>query len=69
MGSINQFNKFIPNLASLSAPFRELMQKNKPFKWSTVHAEAFEKIEKEICNTVTNHHFDVKLNTRVKCDA
>ena len=27
MGSINQFNKFIPNLASLSAPFRELMQK------------------------------------------
>ena len=25
MGSINQFNKFIPNLASLSAPFRELM--------------------------------------------
>ena len=69
MGSINQFIKFIPNLASLSAPFRELMQKNKPFNWSTVHAEAFEKIKKEICNTVTNHHFDVNLNTRVKCDA
>ena len=68
-GSINQFNKFIPNLASLSTPFRELMQKIKPFKWSTVHTEAFEKIKKEICNTVTNHHFDVKLNTRVKCDA
>ena len=28
MGSINQFNKFVPKLASLSAPFRELMQKN-----------------------------------------
>ena len=69
MGSINQFNKFIPNLASLSAPFRELMQKNKPFNWSTVHAEAFEKIKKEICSTVTNHNFDVNLNTRVKCDA
>ena len=27
MGSINQFNKFIPNLPSLSTPFRELMQK------------------------------------------
>ena len=45
------------------------MQKNKPFKGSTVHTEAFEIIKKEICNTVTNHHFDVKLNTRVKCDA
>ena len=69
MVSLNQFNKFIPNLASLSAPFRELMQKNKPFNGSTVHVEAFEKIKDEICNTVTNHHFDVKLNTRVKCDA
>ena len=69
MGSINQFNKFIPKLASLSAPFRELMQKNKLFNWSAVHAEAFEKIKKEICNTVTNHHFDVNLNTRVKRDA
>ena len=27
MGSINQFKKFVPKLASLSAPFRELMQK------------------------------------------
>ena len=45
------------------------MQKNKPFKWSTVHTEAFEKIKKKICNTATNHHFDKKLNTRVKCDA
>ena len=69
MGSIKQFNKFIPNLASLSAPCRELMQKIKSFKWSTVHPEAFEKIKKEMCNTITNHHFDVKLNTRVKCDA
>ena len=43
VGPINQFNKFIPHLASLSAPFRELMQKNKPFKWSTEHVDAFEK--------------------------
>ena len=69
MGSINQFNKFIPNLASLSAPFKDFMQKNKLFKWSTVHAEAFQEIKKEICNTVMNHHFDVNLDTRVKCDA
>ena len=72
MGSINQINQFsnfIPNSASLSAPFIELLQNNKPFNWSMVDAEGFEKIKKEICNTVTNHHFDVNLNTRVKCDA
>ena len=45
------------------------MQNNKPFRWSTVHAEAFNKIKKEICNTVMNHRFDVNLDTRAKCDA
>ena len=25
--------------------------------------------KKEICNTVTNHDFDVMLNKRIKCDA
>ena len=34
-----------------------------------MHVEAFEKVKNEICNTVTNHHFNVKLNTRVKCNA
>ena len=43
------------------------MQK-KNFNWSDVHLVAFEKIKKEICNTVTNHHFDIKLKTKVKSD-
>ena len=47
MGSINHFNKFIRNLASLSAPFRELMQKNIQLNWSEVHVAAFEKIKKK----------------------
>ena len=45
------------------------MQKNKQFNCSELHVEALEKIKKENCNTVTNHHFDVNPNTRVKCDA
>ena len=60
MGSINQINKFIQNLASISTPFRELMQK-KQLNWSDVHLVAFEKNRLGICNSVTNHHFVVKL--------
>ena len=40
-------NIFTPNLASLSSPFREPMQKNIQFNWSKVHFAAFEKIKKE----------------------
>ena len=64
MGSINHFNKFIRNLVSLSAPFRELMQKNIQLNWSEVQVAAFEKIKKK-STIMTNHHFDVNLNTRV----
>ena len=45
------------------------MQNNKQFNWSKIHVEAFKKIKKEICNRVINHHFDVNLNRRIKCDA
>ena len=30
---------------------------------------AFEKTAKDICNAVTNHHFNLNFNTRIKCDA
>ena len=69
MGSNNHFNIFTPNLASLSSPFREPMQKNIQFNWSKVHFAAFEKIKKENSITVANHHFNVKINTRINCDA
>ena len=34
-----------------------------------MHLSTFEKIKKESCNSVTSHHFDVKVGTREKCDA
>ena len=69
VNGLNQFNKCIPNLGSSSTPFRELIQKNKKINWSDVHLVAFAKSKKETCNTVTNHHYVVKLKISVKCDA
>ena len=53
LGSVNQFNKFIPmqksnNFISLRRTFRR---------------------SKEMNNTVTNHLFDINLKTRLKCSA
>ena len=64
-----QFNKFIPNLASSSTPFRELIQKKKIQLVGCTSRCVREKIKKETCNTETNHHYDVKLKIKVKCDA
>ncbi len=33
MGSAHQVNEFVPNLANLCAPFRELLKQTEKFKW------------------------------------
>ena len=68
-GSINQYIKFVPNLASLGSPVRPLQNKKSVFQWNTDHTKAFEKIKQEIINLTENNHFDVKRKTRVKTDA
>ena len=68
-GSINQYIKFVPNLASLGSPLRPLLNKKSIFKWNDDHTKAFEKIKQEIVNLMENTHFDVKRKTRVKTDA
>ena len=68
-GSINQYIKFVPTLASLGSPLRPLLNKKSIFLWNDDHTKAFEKIKQEIVNLTENTHFDVKRNTRVKTDA
>ena len=68
-GSINQYIKFVPNLASLGSPLRALLNKKSIFHWNDDHTKAFEKIKPEIVNLTENTHFDVKRNTRVKTES
>ena len=68
-GSINQYIKFVPNLASLGRPLRPLLNTKSIFQWNDDHTKAFEKIKQEILNLTENTHFDLKRNTRVKTDA
>ena len=68
-GSINQYIKFVPNLASLGSPLRPLLNKKSIFQWNDDHTKAFERIKEEIVNLTENTHFDVKRKTRVTTDA
>lgn len=50
LGLINYLGKFIPNLSTLTAPLRELLCKEKRFKWEDRHTLAFENIKDEVAN-------------------
>jgi len=51
LGMINQMNKFLPNLAEISQPLRELFSPQKSWVWGQAQQTAFEKLKIEIATT------------------
>ena len=58
LGAVNQFNKFIPNLAAISYPFRSNLRKDADWCWSKGHEEAFLKMNQEISITAVLSHLN-----------
>ena len=69
LGAVNQFNKFIPNLASISFPFRTILKKDAEWTWNEEHEKAFVKINDEIKRVVELSHFKRNKEIRIICDA
>ena len=47
-GSINQYEKFVPNLSSLSSPLRPLLVKKSVYQWNDEHTKAFEELKHQL---------------------
>lgn len=58
LGMANYYNKFIPNLASITNPLNELLKKNMNFNWTSTCETAFNKIKEEIISERVLIHFD-----------
>ena len=69
LGSVHHLSKFIPNLAKICHPLRPLLKKNEKFIWNENHQLHFEHIKTVIANATENTHFNLTLETRIKCDA
>lgn len=54
----NYYNKFIPNLASLTNSLNELLKKEKDFHWTSKCEDSFNNIKKEILSERVLIHFD-----------
>ncbi|XP_055542951.1 uncharacterized protein K02A2.6-like [Wyeomyia smithii] len=69
LGLVNYVGAFIPDLATISFPLRELTKNKSVFKWDTEEKRAFEQLNKLIAKVEALSHFDPKLKTRVVADA
>lgn len=69
LGLVNYVGAFIPNLATISFPLRELTKQNAVFCWGTQEQKAFDYIIEQMTQIGSLAHFDPKLKTRVVADA
>lgn len=69
LGLVTYVGKFIPDMATITAPLRELICGANPFKWTDEHQRSFEKLKQLISNANTLAFFNNSLRTRVVADA
>lgn len=69
LGLVTFVGRFIPNLATVNAPLRELLRKDNKFNWTPIHQDSFVALKKEISNIKTLGYYSVKDRTRVIADA
>ena len=69
LGAVNQFNRFIPDLAKLCFVFRKLLKKDTKWEWTKEHEEAFTKVNEAVKGVRKLRHFKRNVPLRVICDA
>lgn len=69
LGMVTYVGRFLPDLATATAPLRDLIRKDVPFEWSVQHDAAFGKIKLLISEIGNLHYFDNNLRTRLIADA
>ena len=69
MGLVNFSAKFIPNLATVAEPLRQLTRKGVTFKWGEKQQEAFKALKGTLASAETLAYYDKDAKTRVIADA
>ena len=69
LGMVNQAGKFIPNLANLTKPLRDLLVKNSLWLWDHAQSDAFQAIKDKLSSPPTLAIYDTALETIVSADA
>jgi len=70
MGLFNYLRSFVPNMAELSFPLRELLKKNVVFQWLPNHDRVLNELKKLIAEAeLILANFDDKKSLTIQCDS
>ena len=69
LGMVNYLAPFMPNLASHTAPLRELLRNDVDYQWSTSHTRAFETFKCQISTETTLAYYDRSKPVVLQVDA
>ena len=69
LGLANFLRRFVPNMATISAPLRQLTCKNEVFKWTDLEKKSFNLIKSAISSETVLSFFDRSRKTHVWVDA
>ncbi|XP_041471780.1 uncharacterized protein K02A2.6-like [Lytechinus variegatus] len=69
LGLVTYCNRFIPNLATLSAPLRDLTKDKVKWEWTSQHKRAMQEIRNSLSEQSINAFFDPEKSTQLIVDA
>ena len=69
LGLVNFTARFIPDLATVSAPLRQLTKSGEPFVWGPEQQQSFDELKKRLSSAETLGYFDKNAPTKVIADA
>ena len=68
-GMVNQLAKFLPNLAQVNEPLRQLLRKDNSWVWDTPQETAFQEIKSMLMSNCVLAHYDLKSPSIIATDA
>ena len=69
LGMVNQQMKFLPNLAEITKPVRDLLKKDSAWTWDLPQKRAFERLKQELASDEALALYDPEKETIVSADA
>ena len=69
LGMVTYLSKYIQDMSHLTAPLRELLEKETEWMWLDKHDKAVENLKNALTNSPTLKFFDVKKDVSIECDA
>ena len=69
LGAVQFYNKFLPDLSTISEPLYHLTEKHTKWKWEEPQQDAFQKLKQMLTNNTVLAHFDPSCPIGISCNA